>query len=137
MDEIQKEIWDTVLTYTKLIRQGKVDEFLAYFHEEYSGWNNIEPLPADKQSIISELRNDFQLQVREDYKIIPIKIKVLDELAIVHYYLSGSNETDSCNKIKHYTDVLVKNGNKWVLIADHFGAHKNLKIDNHNLLKDH
>jgi len=51
--------------------------------------------------------------------------------------LSGSNKTDCCNKIKHYTDVLVKNGNKWVLIADHFEVHKNLKIDNHNLLKDY
>jgi len=85
MNEIQKEIWDTVLTYTKLIRQGKVNKSLAYSHEEYSGWNNIEPLPADKQSIISELRKDFPSQVREDYKIIPIKIKVHDEPTVLHY----------------------------------------------------
>jgi len=124
MDEIQKEIWDTVLTYTELIQQGKVDEFLEYFHEEYSGWNNIEPLPSDKQTIVAELSSSCPRQIIEELKIIPIKINIQDALAIVHYYLSGSSKVDNTFNIKHYTDVLVKKENRWLLIADHFSIYR-------------
>lgn len=124
MNEIQKEVWNTVLIYTKLIKQGKIAEFLKYFHEDYTGWNNIEPLPVDKQAIEDEISKRRPSKVDKDSNIIPIKINVQDKLAIVHYYLSGRNIDDNTRELKRYTDVLIKKENKWLLIADHFGIYK-------------
>lgn len=125
MDEKQKEVWNVVLTYTKLIMHGKVDEFLDYFHEDYSGWSNIEPMPADKESIITELGNRSIQKVTEKYYLIPIKIKIHDKIAIIHYFLSEKSEDEyeiKKSSIKHYTDILINNNGKWFLLADHFGV---------------
>ncbi|VAX16616.1 hypothetical protein MNBD_IGNAVI01-350 [hydrothermal vent metagenome] len=125
MDEKQKEIWNVVLTYTDLIMQGKIDEFLEHFHEDYSGWSNIEPIPADKESIISELHNRSSQKITVQYDLIPIKIKIHDNIAVVHYYLherkKDKNEIKE-SQIKHYTDILININNRWFLLADHFGV---------------
>jgi len=131
MDEKQKEVWDVVLTYTKLIMHGKVDEFLEHFHEEYSGWSNIEPMPADKQSIVSELNSRPLGQVIEQYDITPIKIKIYDKIAIVHYFLKERFEDQERIKrsdIKHYTDILINSNERWYLIADHFGVQESKNV---------
>ena len=133
MDKKQKEVWDVVQIYTDLIMHGKVDEFLEYFHEEYSGWSNVEPIPSDKESLVSELRRRSPLQVIEQYDIIPIKIKIHDKIAIVHYFLRKRFKDKERNKktiVKHYTDILVNNYDRWFLIADHFGVQESKKIKN-------
>ena len=134
--DTQEEVWKTVLTYTNLILEGKEDEFLEYIHEEYSGWNNIEPIPADKQSIVNELNSGISCSLKGSYNIIPIKIKILEDIAIAHYYLKLETKTHDNSIIKHYTDVLIKSDTRWVLIADHFGEQKNYRLDNLNLQKD-
>lgn len=125
MDKIEKEVWDTVLAYTELILHGETEEFLKYFHEKYSGWNNLEPAPVDKQSLISELQNNYSIKTVSNYNIIPISIKIHNDLAIVHYYLNEHAEFNNCYKLKHYTNILVRSENKWLLIADHFGKQEN------------
>lgn len=132
MDELEKEVWETVTTYTELILNGNVEEFLKYFHEKYSGWNNLEPAPVDKQSIIYELKNNYSKKIVVNYDIIPISINIHNDLAIVHYYLNEHTETNNCNNVKHYTDILVKSENKWLLIADHFGKQESKKLKTQN-----
>lgn len=128
--DAQIEVWDTVVTYTNLIIKGNKKEFLEYIHEDFSGWNNIEPLPIDKQSIIYELKStSLNVQIGS-FDIIPIKINIHNGIAIVHYYFR-IKETQNIKKnkslIKHYTDVLLKKNARWVLIADHFGLRQKEK----------
>ena len=128
----QEEVWRTVLKYTNLIIEGKIDEFLKYLHEDYTGWNNVEPLPADKLSIINELKNKSKHNLKRKYILIPIKLNIHRDLAIVHYYLRKESDGDGNYSnfiIKHYTDVLINSNSRWLLIADHFGIQK---INNKN-----
>jgi len=124
MNQTEKEVWQTVVTYTDHIINGRVAEFLEFVHDDYSGWNNIEPLPTDKQSIINELDSEIPKKHFSNYDIIPIKLNINGDLAVVHYYLTAKREIEEKSKqkkSKHYTDVLIKSGEKWILIADHFG----------------
>jgi hypothetical protein len=136
MNGKEKEVWDVVLTYTDLIMHGKVDEFIEHFHEDYSGWSNIEPMPADKQSIILELnKNQTRRKTIEQYDLVPIKIIIHEQIAIVHYFLRERfKDQEDLNKsdIKHYTDILIHINERWYLIADHFGTQENKKFENYN-----
>ena len=35
----EKEVWNNVENYTKLIMENDFNGFLEYFHNGYSGWN--------------------------------------------------------------------------------------------------
>lgn len=117
----QIEIWENVETYTKLILQGEVKEFLQYFDENYTGWNNYEPIPLCKTDIKNELCT-FPKREIISYLITPLSITVFNEVAIVHYYYSAvykNSHKKSKEKLGRNTDILLKRKDKWVLIGDH------------------
>jgi ketosteroid isomerase-like protein len=62
------------------------------------------------------------------YEITPLAITVRGEFAVVHYYysqVSKSSEGKMSNVKGRWTDILLKQGDRWVLIADHGGAADN------------
>ena len=97
---------------------------MEFIHEDYSGWNNVESIPADKQSLVTELNFEIPIKRMEDYSIIPVKLNIHGEIAVVHYYLKNKSENNKnllSNDARYYTDVLIKNNCRWLLFADHFG----------------
>jgi len=123
----QKEVWENVKTYTDLIIKGKTSEFLKYFHNDYSGWTNSETEPIGIEDIAEEL--DYSLPKHKNvfYKIKPAAIKIHYDVAIVHYYFSSFVQSNSKNeevKARHFTDILMKKNDKWVLIGDHAETRK-------------
>ncbi len=122
----QKEIWKNVEKYTALIMKGNMDGFLEYFHNNYSGWNYKAFIPVRKADIKNEL---LHLPKREicSYRIIPMEIKIIKDIAIVHYSYSViyKNE-DGSEKEKSglNTDILLKQDEKWMIIADHVADYK-------------
>ncbi|MEN8193730.1 MAG: nuclear transport factor 2 family protein [Bacteroidota bacterium] len=123
----QREVWENVQNYTKLIMKNDVKKFLDYFHNNYSGWNYYDLLPVKKSDVKNEL---WHLSRREitSYKITPVAINVFKEVAVIHYYYSVVyKDKDGNDKTKsgRNTDVLLKQKNKWLLIADHVGVLKN------------
>jgi hypothetical protein len=120
---IQIEIWENVKTYTKLILDGHIKEFLKYFHKDYSAWNCYEPLPVGKNDIINELKDFYQPEVIS-YDTIPISINIFNDIAIVHYFYSVTfKNADGMEKSKysHNTDVLIRQKKKWLIIGDNGG----------------
>ena len=60
-------------------------------------------------------------------EIDPLTIKIYEDVAFVHYYYSMVRELpDGKKKTENgrWTDILLKQGNKWVLIGDHGGSSK-------------
>ena len=122
----QGEVWKNVQNYTKLILKNDVEKFLDYFHSDYCGWNYNDLWPVYKSDLKNEL---WHLPKREilSYKLTPVTINTFDKVAVVHYYYSvvykiadGGEKT----KFGRNTDILIKQKNKWVLIADHVGVFK-------------
>lgn len=130
---VEKEIWKQVEKYTKLIINGKTEKFLEYFHKDYLGWNYFENHPINKVDIKKELSNLPSTKIIS-YKLEPVSIQVKNNIAIVHYNYSAeyiNSEGTEKSKLCRYTDILLKDENRWVLIGDHID--KNTITANKNI----
>jgi len=117
----QKDVWKTVENYTAKIMKGEVEGFLKFFHKDYSGWNYLEYDQVKKSDIKKELQNLPKVEVI-DYNIDPVSIQIVNDIAIVHYYYSAKYKNpngEQKSKTGHYTDILMKEEESWLLVGDH------------------
>jgi ketosteroid isomerase-like protein len=121
----QQEVWKNVEAYWALFAKGDIDGFLGYMHEDYSGWSLSSPVPESKAASATWLRYFATRGSTEFYTITPVAITLHGDVAVVHYYYYEVNK-DSDGKMKtekgRWTDILVKQGDRWVLLGDHGGA---------------
>jgi ketosteroid isomerase-like protein len=124
----QKDVWKSVEAYNKLGVERNVEGFMEYFHQDYCGWDYDDALPMDKAGV-RKLLEESGWKTRKtlylDQK--PVAIRIFGDVAIVHYYYSIINkDAEGKEKSDHgrWTDILMKQGNKWVLIGDHGGSSK-------------
>ena len=121
----QKEVWSNVEAYWDLIAADDIDGFMSYVHSDFSGWGNGQDLPDSKAERIKGMRFNAPNNKTLFQAIKPLSIKVHGNIAIVHYYyalVTKFKENDEKNVKGRWTDVLMKQGDKWVMIADHGGA---------------
>jgi len=120
----QKEVWKNVEAYNALADAGNVEGFMAYVHNDYLGWSYQSPLPMDKAATKRYVEHDFKAYKTILSDIKPVAIGIFGNVAYVHYYYSGIYK-DSDGKEKsvsgRWTDILMKQGDKWVMIGDHGG----------------
>ena len=126
----QREIWSNIEHYTGLVASGDIDGFLEYYHDDFTGWIPHGYLPDDKTQRSKLVRYYFEpkengipvwgkqlLSVKK-----PISIRVFDDIAVVHYTQEDLKTTDGKNEVTErtaWTDILKKDGDRWVMIADH------------------
>ena len=123
----QKEVWKNVNDYWAVMAKGDVAGFMEYFHQDYVGWDNDSRLPSSKEETKKWVVYGYKDVKVPVYEIKPLTIKIYGEVAFVHYYYSMAKETqDGKKKMEsgRWTDILLKQGNKWVLIGDHGGRDK-------------
>lgn len=121
----QKEIWENVETYWDLSAKGDVEGFLSYVHDDYSGWSNSDALPDDKISMRKYLSHVFKTRKVLVQVLKPVAINIHDDVAIVQYYytrLITDVEGKEKDRSGRWTDILMKQGDKWVMIGDHGGS---------------
>ena len=121
----QQDVWQSVEAYTEAFAQGDLEEFLSYFHENFTGWNCSDAVPRNKAFVRKAVSHAFLSQQMLWYHLTPLVIEVHGDVAVVHYYatwtrqgLDGTEQTTNAR----WTDVLLKRGNAWVMIADHGGS---------------
>ncbi|MCX6235166.1 MAG: nuclear transport factor 2 family protein [Bacteroidetes bacterium] len=123
---VQKEVWKNVNDYWALMAKGDINGFLGYMHNDYLGWDNEDPLPATKEDSQKWLQFSFQFTKILNYSIKPLGIKVYGDVAFVHYYYYIVRESDGKKNWEQgrWTDILLKQVDKWVMIGDHGGSVK-------------
>jgi len=120
----QKEVWKNVETYWGLINKRDVEEFMSYFHSDYIGWSINAALPTNKKQVRKWIAHNFQTRKVLVSEIRPVAIKIHGNVAIVHYYYSRfikDVEGKERYRSGRWTDILMKQGDKWVLIGDSGG----------------
>jgi ketosteroid isomerase-like protein len=125
--EKQKEVLKTVEAYSELGMKRDIEGFLKYFHGDYKGWGLDVPVPYGKESVKKWVSFNFPRTELLIYEIQPLEILVIGESAIIHYYFyyrSKDHEGKEKDHTARWTDFLVKDGGKWLLIADHGGEAK-------------
>ncbi len=123
----QKEVWKNVNTYWEIMTKGDVNGFLEYFHADYAGWENGEPLPSTKEETRKWLSYSYAEGKVLIFDLKPVAIKIHGDVAIVDYFYTMVKENKDGKKnpeTGRWTDILLKQGTKWVLIGDHGGRDK-------------
>jgi ketosteroid isomerase-like protein len=102
----------------------QLDGFMGYFHENYRGWSYDNPLPADKATVKKFVSHEMATSKILVQNLQPVAIQIYGNVAFADYYYSrvikdaeGKEKTVS----GRWTDILTKQGDKWVLIGDHGG----------------
>jgi ketosteroid isomerase-like protein len=120
----QKELWKTVEAYNAIINSGDVEGFMAYIHPDYLGWSYSAPMPRDRSTSKRWWDYDVKVNKVKVYDINPLGIKIFGSTAFVHYSFTLIY-TDLEGKEKQstgrWTDILMKQGDKWLIIGDHGG----------------
>jgi hypothetical protein len=98
------------------------EAFLACVHDDFAGWNYGMPAPRNKEAI----RRSWGLSDQElvTWWIQPLTIKIHGNVAVINSYgyfpYRGSEGEEEWTRAR-WTDVMLKQGNRWVYIADHGG----------------
>lgn len=120
----QKEVWKNVEAYWALSEAGDLEGFMSYVHPEYIGWGYSSALPMSIESGKKFIEYSFKTMKSLVYGIQPAAIIVHGDFAIVHYYYEEVLK-DAEGKEKpgsgRWTDILIKQGDKWLIIGDHGG----------------
>ncbi len=120
----QKEVWKNVEAYWALDAAGNLDGFMSYFHENYIGWEISQPMPGSKATARKFIEHDYKTEKTVLYDITPASINVIGNVAIANYYYTKivkNAEGKEKTRSGRWADVLMKQGDKWVLIGDHGG----------------
>jgi ketosteroid isomerase-like protein len=124
----QKEVWRNVQTYLELERKQDLEGFMSYFHERYRGWPSGSALPIDKASARELISHDMATTKVLVERAQPVAIEIHGNVAFVDYYLSqvikdadGKEKTET----ERWTDILMKEGDKWLMVGDHGGETSN------------
>ncbi len=124
----QKGVWQNVQDYWKPFAAGDAAGMLSYFHADYQGWDINDPLPGTKADTEKGLNHFLKNNSIVMYTIKPVGINVQSNFAIVHYYYQmrvKNAEGKESGTSGRWTDVLIKQGDRWLLIGDSGGRSSN------------
>ena len=110
--------------YWALDAAGDTAGFLNYFHAEYVGWNNASAMPGSKEVARKFIEQGHKSSKTLVYDIQPVAIKIHGNVAFVHYHYHSvikDAEGKQQDVTGRWTDILMKQGDRWVMIGDHGG----------------
>jgi ketosteroid isomerase-like protein len=121
---VQKEVWKNVESYWALDAAGNLEGFMSYFHDNYIGWEMNQAMPSTKTTARKFIEESYKNNKTVVYDIKPVAINVFGNVAIVdYYYTTLVKDADGKEKSRsgRWADIVMKQGDKWVLIGDHGG----------------
>ncbi len=117
----QKEIWKVEEGTVADIEKGDVEKLMSYVHQDYRGSGHGSPLPIDKPIFRKQLEEMLKTYPARSLFLQPAAIQVFGNTAIVHYIATitlKSVDGKEATLQTAYTDVFVKQGEKWLIVAD-------------------
>lgn len=119
----QREVWAFIEDCNAQFVAKNEAGVLDCFHDDFSGWRYGDTVPRTKQTIAEFLPIDLEGESLA-LDLRPISIRVFGNFAIAHYFLSEASRNASGEVERQqmiWTDVLLKQGNRWYWVADHGG----------------
>lgn len=124
----QNEVWKAVEQHWQADLEQDLDRAMAYFHDDYLGWWNRDPMPSDKPEIRKWIAHHYKTGKVLVQSIKPVGIKLHGDVALVHYHWARViQDSEGGEKLTRgrWTDILRKQDGKWLLIGDHGGLEWN------------
>ena len=116
----QQDVWKVEQQQWKL-SSAKDDSWIeTMVHPNLRMWESGAPMPRDKASLQHWARYDDSNGNVLEYELLPISTTITGNVAVVQYYYMMARENlkkERESVTGHYTDILVKEGGKWMFIA--------------------
>jgi hypothetical protein len=116
----QQEIWKVEQQQWKMAAGKDTSWIDTMVHANVRVWETGAPMPRDKASLKHWSRYDSEAETILEHEIFPISATITGNIAVVqyHYMVARENFKKERETITgHYTDVLVKEGGRWLFIA--------------------
>ena len=120
----QKAVWAGVEAYWQAGMSDDPSGILSYFDDSYLGWNYENDAPSPKSNVVKSMTYWYTKGKTKLYTLTPARIWVNGNFAYVHYYYYMVNEDAEGKPMPErgrWTDILMKKGDKWMLVGDHGG----------------
>ncbi|MBZ0113900.1 MAG: nuclear transport factor 2 family protein [Thermoanaerobaculia bacterium] len=114
----QQEVWKVVQWTWDA--DDDTDWCEAVCHANVTAWDNNYPAPRNRETIQKWWKRNAEKSKTLEATVTPVSIVVEGNVGVAHYYYSVmSEDMDGKRETEHgrYTDVLVKENDKWVYIT--------------------
>jgi len=116
----QQDVWKVEQQQWKL-SSAKDDSWIeTMVHPNLRSWESGAPMPRDKASLQRWTRYDNSNGSVLEYELLPVSTTITGNVAVVQYYYMMARENLKKERetvTGHYTDILIKEGGKWMFIA--------------------
>ena len=116
----QQELWKLEQQQWKMSAAEDLSWIDTMVHQNMRFWETGAPMPRDKASLKHWSRFDADNGSTLEQEIFPISATITGNIAVVqyHYIVARENYKKERERVTgHYTDVLVKEGGRWLFLA--------------------
>jgi ketosteroid isomerase-like protein len=121
----QREVLQSLENCNRAAQTKNLEAELACYHEDFLGWAIDMPALRDKAWQRAQAPLEYAANDIVAWSVQPLAVLIHGNVAVVHYYqyvLSRDKAGKDTPARVRWTDVLLKQGNRWVWIADHGGT---------------
>jgi hypothetical protein len=116
----QQEVWKVEQQQWKLSAAEDMSWIDSMVHPNMKFWDISAPMPRDKASLKHWSRFDADNGSTLEQELFPISATITGNIAVVqyHYMIARENYKKERETVTgHYTDVLVKEGGRWLFLT--------------------
>jgi hypothetical protein len=116
----QQEIWKVEQQQWKMSAARDMSWIDTMVHQNMKFWETGAPMPRDKASLKHWSRFDADNGSTLEQELFPISATITGNVAVVQYNYMVARENYKKERetvTGHYTDVLVKEGGRWLFLA--------------------
>ena len=116
----QQEIWKVEQQQWNMDAAKDMSWMETLLHPNLRFWETGAPMPRDKASLKQWSRYSAETTTTLEHEILPISATITGNVAVVQYYYIIARENYKKERetvTGHYTDVLVKEGGRWLFVA--------------------
>jgi hypothetical protein len=120
LSQEQQEVWKVEQQQWKMYAAKDTSWIETLVHPNMKFWEMGAPMPRDKASLKQWSRYDSQAETVLEHELFPISATITGNVAVVqyHYMVARENYKKERETVTgHYTDVLIKEGGRWLFIA--------------------
>ena len=116
----QQELWRLEQQQWKMSASKDASWIDTMVHPNMTFWETGSPMPRDKASLKHWSRFDAENGSTLEQELFPISATVTGNIAVLqyHYMIARENYKKERETVTgHYTDVLVKEGGRWLFLT--------------------
>ena len=116
----QQAVWKLEQQQWKMSAAEDMSWIDTMLHPDMTFWEAGAPMPRDKASLKHWSRYDAENGSTLEQELFPISVTITGNVAVVqyHYMVARENYKKERERVTgHYTDVLVKEGGRWLFLT--------------------